>query len=312
MNHPVLVDSAEPHHRGSGKQIQDHLLRRSGLQPRRAGNRFGSRIGRDGDARLPRNRRARIRSHADRYRAAPPREFKSAQHVGRGPARGDSNDHIAPRHTRSPQVARAVRRGIFRAFDRMPQRSLATGDNGAHHSGRRTECRRTFRRVENSEPAAGSRANVEKACRRGAGLSRWRPPRAQSAAARGERPSATVASSRFSARRISSVDFRSSPRERGFRCSVLAAFKERPKPWIIIAAANAAAAGRWRDSGWDCAEGVIGRRTGRRPAPGPRRRRRAAPGAPGGSSRWLAWGLRGWSAARRTAFAPDRSRATCP
>src|SRR5579863_5162483 len=57
---------------------------------------------------------------------------------------------------------------------------------------------------------------------------------------------ATDASSRFKARRISRVVFWSSPRERGFRCSVLTGFKERPKFLIIIAAGNA----RWRPREW--------------------------------------------------------------
>ena len=46
---------------------------------------------------------------------------------------------------------------------------------------------------------------------------------------------ATRASSWFNVRRISSVDFRSSPRERGFRCSVLDSFNERLKLPVIIA-----------------------------------------------------------------------------
>ena len=162
MDHPVLVNPAEPHHRSGRKQVEDHFLRGAGLQPRRAGNRFRPGVRRDGDARLARERRARIRGHADRDRAAPPREFERAEHVGRRAARGNSDDHVAARYARARKISRAIRRGIFRAFGRMPQRPRAAGDDGLHHFGRRPERRRTFRRVEHREAPAGSRADVKK------------------------------------------------------------------------------------------------------------------------------------------------------
>src|SRR5277367_5646819 len=56
---------------------------------------------------------------------------------------------------------------------------------------------------------------------------------------------ATRASSPFSARRISSEDLRSNPRERGFLCSVLTAFKERLKPKLIITVGEAGVVGLW-------------------------------------------------------------------
>ena len=60
------------------------------------------------------------------------------------------------------QIARAIRGRIFGAFHRVTQRSFAAGDDGLHHARRRAERRRAFGGVENGEPAAGSRADVEK------------------------------------------------------------------------------------------------------------------------------------------------------
>ena len=88
------------------------------------------------------------------------------------------------------------------------------------------ESRRALGGVENREPAAGSRADINEpaaaAKRLDDGIHGARDFR-QFAADGG----ATRASSRFRMRRISSVDLRSSPRERGFRCSVFAGFNER-------------------------------------------------------------------------------------
>ena len=44
----------------------------------------------------------------------------------------------------------------------MPQRSLAACDDCPHHLRRRAKCRRAFRGVENRQAAAGSRADVDK------------------------------------------------------------------------------------------------------------------------------------------------------
>ena len=162
VNHPVLVDSAEPHHRSGRKHIQDHFLRGSGFQTRRPRDCLRPCIGRDGNPRLARDRRLRIRSYADGDRATPPREFKSAKHVRRTPACCNAHDYIVARHSRAAQVARALCCGILRAFHGMPQRPFAAGDNGAHHSRRRAECRRTFRRVQDRQAAAGSGAHIEK------------------------------------------------------------------------------------------------------------------------------------------------------
>ena len=71
VHHPVLIDPADAHHRSSRKQVQHHFLRGSGLQPRRAGDRFGAGFGRDGDLRLARQWRMRVRCNADGDRAAP-------------------------------------------------------------------------------------------------------------------------------------------------------------------------------------------------------------------------------------------------
>ena len=61
VNHPILVNSAESHHRSGREHVQHHFLRRARLQARRARNRFGARLRGDRDLRLARQRRIRVR-----------------------------------------------------------------------------------------------------------------------------------------------------------------------------------------------------------------------------------------------------------
>ena len=151
----------------------------------------------------------------------------------------DSDDHVTPRNFRALQIARAVRGGIFRAFDGIAQRlappammacTMLGGvpKVGGHSAASRTASARWFPRRRKS------------ACRRCEMPSRWHRRRGRFSAVRVARRDATRASSRFRMRRISSVDFWSSPRERGFRCSVFVAFQRSPQhPQSIIAAAKA-------------------------------------------------------------------------
>ena len=172
-----------------------------------------------------RERRSWIRSHADGDRTASSRELQRAEHVRRGSARRNAHDHIARRNARScANRARHLLQNLPRLRLRMPQRSRAARDDGLHHFRRRAERRRTFGGVENGEPSAGSRADIKKPSAAAKAFTMASTARAIFGSSR-RTARATRASSRFRTRRISSVDFRSSPRERGFRCSVFDGFK---------------------------------------------------------------------------------------
>ena len=129
-----------------------------------------------------------IRCDADRDGSAASGKLKRAENVGRGAAGRYAHDYIALRESRSREVARAVRRGIFRAFHRAAQRSGTACNQRLDHL--RSACQTSADTRRHREPRAGRLfpRRCKKVCRLFACYSRSRPPPAQFAAARAEQP----------------------------------------------------------------------------------------------------------------------------
>ena len=84
-----------------------------------------------------------------------------ADHVGCRTAGGQSHNDVVRRNFYRPQVSRALRRRILRALDGVRQRPPPPCNHRLHQPRRHTKRRRTFRRIERGQPAAGACAHVD-------------------------------------------------------------------------------------------------------------------------------------------------------
>ena len=121
----------------------------------------------------------RIRGHADRHRAAhasqnPARQaHRRVSPLAATPTTTSRCDTPARRKSRAPSAAESSAPSTACRSARAPPAMIAL-----NHPGRRAERRRAFGRVQHRQPAAGSRAYVEKRAAASSD-SRWHPRRAQ-------------------------------------------------------------------------------------------------------------------------------------
>src|SRR5579862_7722135 len=156
VNHQVLIRVSQPHHHGCTKHVQDHLLRRSRLQPRRPRQHFRPDVHADRNLRKLCQRHVLVRSDRDRRRTSSPRVLDSRQHIRRRSASRNSHHHITFSHSCSPQSSDAGVRVIFRAFHCARHGVPSSRNECPYRFMRNAKRRRNLRRIQHSHPSARS------------------------------------------------------------------------------------------------------------------------------------------------------------
>src|SRR5437899_4050966 len=122
INHQVLIHMPQPHHHCRTQHVQNHLLRRPCLQPRRPRQHLWPHFRRNHNFRHSRCRRLPVRSDGHRRRSVPSRILQRSHHVRRRPARRNSHNHIVVRHFSLAQLALRIAHGVLGSFHRPGHR----------------------------------------------------------------------------------------------------------------------------------------------------------------------------------------------
>ena len=161
VDHEVVERLAEPDHRDRRDHVQDELLRRARLQPRRAGEDLGADD--DGDLVLdrPAELRARGADDAGGRGAGGRGRLDRAEHVRR-PAAGADPDHGVGRSDPDACSVAPARLGVVLGRLLLERRRcVGAGQEGEHLAGLGGERRLAFGRVHLREPAGRAGADVD-------------------------------------------------------------------------------------------------------------------------------------------------------
>src|SRR5579863_9008795 len=160
INHQVLINMSQPHHRRCTQHVQDHLLRRPRLQSRRPRQHLRSHLHLDRNLSKLCQRHVLVRRYRNRRRSASPRIFNRRQHIRCRSTRRNAHHHVSLSHLRVPQSSHAGVRRIFRAFHRPRHRWRSSRNERPHRLMRNPKRRRHFRRIQHAHSPARSRSDI--------------------------------------------------------------------------------------------------------------------------------------------------------
>ena len=168
VDHQVAEGRARAHHHAGGEHVQHQLGRGTGLQARGAGEDLRSGGGRNGDLGCPGECGAGNAAQADGERAQALRVRHPAKHIGRAPTGGYTDEGVlcTPRFGAEagvPEIACALLGRVLGMLTGEPQGAVPTGDQPLHQPRIDGKRGRALAGIQNAEPAAGPRAEIEQA-----------------------------------------------------------------------------------------------------------------------------------------------------
>ena len=206
VDHQVPERPAEPDHRDGRDRVQDELLRRPGLHPRRARDHLGP--GDRDDLVVGQTAELGVAGahDGDRQRAGFGRRARGAERVGRAAARRERDDRVGRADLSGGDVLGALQAVVLRRLLRHGVSVRAAGDDRQDPAVGKAERRAALGRVDEREPAGRAGADVDQpaAAARAARRSRRSRRRAAGAASRtagATRASSSLTSSTSSMRR---------------------------------------------------------------------------------------------------------------
>ena len=123
-----MVYLADLDHGTGRNHVENELLDRSRLEPRRAGQHLGTGHGLNGKICALPDLRPLVTGNCNGLAPSCLGVHKAAHHIGSTTACRQANDKILVRESTPPQVARAKLLAVFGTFDSLDKRRLASGN----------------------------------------------------------------------------------------------------------------------------------------------------------------------------------------
>ncbi len=162
VHHQIPVYFPEPDHNGCGDHVQDHFLCRTGFEPGGAHQYLRTHHGVDGDIRCPIQGGMFIAGNGDGKGSAPSGFFQYSDDVGCLAAGGQTDDGV-PAGDRLPlNLSDAFFLSVLNILLRDMKGILSSCHKTLNQLWIRSKGRRTFCSVQDCQPSAGSRAEVQK------------------------------------------------------------------------------------------------------------------------------------------------------